>query len=244
VLSVKLRCSNPQSIRTQNRYLKREAEYLNKPLNYMQNYQYTLGAQPAPNARCKCSVSSRFHLFLDVALLSLASLILALLPSSATALRSSSSFVRMQSVNLAERSWAPIRSFNIFLASDREKLLCFEPTPPSSDNEELQAVLSVHSVPQRDSRSSLTLGLPSPEASMDFMASSARRASTASTARRALSMAEMVLAACWLVSVLLLLLVRGLGMYDNCEAGAIVGDRALWQGMSPLCWLESPVLRA
>lgn len=136
-------------------------------------------------------------------------------------------------MNLIERSSAPIRSFSVLLASNKpglpetEKLWRLEPGPPSSDMDELQAVLSVHSVPQRDwpqrdSRSSLALGLLSLDTSLDFM-------SAASTARKAPSMAEMVLVASWVLVFFL-----GLGMRVCCETVLIVAKLELWPGRSPL----------
>jgi len=100
-----------------------------------------------------------------------------------------------------------MRSFSVLLASFKEKLMLrvtepgpeklgrLEPGPPSSESDELHAVLSVHSVPQRDSTSSLAIGL---QQSLDFgfiPMIAAWTAWTAWTARKAPSMAEMVLVA-------------------------------------------------
>jgi len=128
-------------------------------------------------------------------------------------------------LNQRERSSAPMRSFCDLLASlkdvlafSKEKLMRLEPGIESSESVELHAVLSVHSVPQRDSTSSFALGLQSPDGSFEFD-------SAASTARKAPSIAEIVLAASLLDSACILRLV-GLGMRDS-EAVAISGELGL-----------------
>lgn len=127
-------------------------------------------------------------------------------PSSATASRSSSSFASKPRANLIDRSSAQMRSFKVRLALYSDAL-CVKAELLSSENEELQAVLSVHSVPHRDSRSSLaqTLGLqsPLPVLCFDFI-------SAVWTACKAPSMALNVLAA----SALDLVRTLGLGMRE------------------------------
>lgn len=81
-----------------------------------------------------------------------------------------------------------LASLRVVLAFSKEKLMRLEPGVESSESVELHAVLSVHSVPQRDSTSSFAVGLQSPDNSFEFV-------SAASTARKAPSIAEMVLAA-------------------------------------------------
>lgn len=79
--------------------------------------------------------------------------------SLTTTLRISSSFSRSLRVNLSDLSSALMPSLSDLLASSKEGFILL-PETDSSENNELQAVLSVHSVPQRDSRSSLlVLGL-------------------------------------------------------------------------------------
>jgi len=104
-------------------------------------------------------------------------------PSSATTSRSSSSFAMKLRVNLTDRSSARRRSFNTRLASSREGLTRLPPAPQSSEKDELQAVLSVHSVPHSDSRSSFEqeLGRRSPAVSFDFDIYSLHRWMSAST---------------------------------------------------------------
>lgn len=113
------------------------------------------------------------------------------LSSVTTATRNSSSLASRPRVNLTDRSSAPMRSFNVLLASLRDALKRLPLSLQSSEeNDELQTVLSVHSVPQSDSRSSLTAGLepPSPAANFVFI-------SAVWTARSAPSMASKVLVA-------------------------------------------------
>jgi len=98
---------------------------------------------------------------------------------------------------------------------------------PASESDELHAVLSVHSVPQRDSRSSLTFGLESLDARLDFVM-------IAWTAFKAPSIAEIVLAASALEQSLEILLV-GIGIRD-CEAVPSAGELGLLPGWTDGTW--------
>jgi len=136
--------------------------------------------------------------------------------SATTASRSSSSLASKPWLNLADRSEAHIRSFSVLRASSREKLRRLPPVLPSSEIEELHAVLSVHSVPHKDSRSSVEIGLQSPGATLGF-------SSTELTARSALSIASIVFAAS---AFFLLLPARGRGA--RCaKGGGGIGVRGL-----------------
>jgi hypothetical protein len=83
--------------------------------------------------------------------------------------RNSSSFEANPRANLIDRSLAPICSFNARLASFNEGTKSLLPALPSSENEELQAVLTKeNSVPHSVPHSlGLGLGLQSPAASLD-----------------------------------------------------------------------------